>query len=61
VWLTRVQVYVQEGIYDKFLAALKKKAETVAIGQVSDVPFPTSSASIHRFIAAARFQPHTDA
>ncbi|GFZ48470.1 aldehyde dehydrogenase (NAD+) [Saitozyma sp. JCM 24511] len=30
------RVYVQEGIYDKFLAALKKKAETVAIGQPHD-------------------------
>jgi hypothetical protein len=48
VLLTRVQVYVQEGIYDKFLAALKKKAETVAIGQVSGVTSPSPPAnSLH--------------
>ncbi|WVF72485.1 hypothetical protein IAT40_007300 [Kwoniella sp. CBS 6097] len=30
------RVYVQEGIYDKFIAALKSKAETCKIGQPSD-------------------------
>lgn len=28
------RVYVQEGIYEKFIEALKRKAETAAIGQV---------------------------
>lgn len=55
VLLTHVQVYVQEGIYDKFLAALKKKAETVAIGQVSGVPSPSSLA--YCFVANARLSP----
>ncbi|WOO76474.1 Aldehyde dehydrogenase [Vanrija pseudolonga] len=30
------RVYVQEAVYDKFLAALKKRAEACAIGQPSD-------------------------
>lgn len=37
------QVYVQEGIYDRFVDALKQKAETCAIGKVGGPYFRSSS------------------
>ena len=41
------RVYVQEKVYEEFLAALKQRAESVAIGKVSVSP-STACPSVQR-------------